>query len=374
VRIALIAAGALPVPPRDWGAVEGTIWYRKLYLERLGHHVEVFNTRAIHEVIHRINRERFDFAHCHSELFAGACADHLEVPWAFTSHFGGMYQFVPDRWDRHPAFNYLFRDTLRAPAGFVLCEWARDLYLAAGYQGFLRVLPNAVETDQFRLAAGGNGRAICVGRVCARKRQVWLAEMVRGRVPVDFVGPKDGGPGGALVEHPNARYLGLWNKKTLYQRLTESSCLVLLSASEGAPKVVLEGLAAGLSVVVTRACAANLTEQPFITVLPDEEDRPEVIAAAIQAAIEHNPRDRADIRAYARERFDYAPLVRQYLGIIEELLQQHGTGADDPGPPPARDRAAVPRPPGPGPANPDRPPAAAWPPRRDSPGRVDGSR
>ena len=67
----------------------------------------------------------------------------------------------------------------------------------------------------------------------------------------------------------------MWDKPTLYERLGEyNSCLVLLSESEAAPKVVLEGLAAGLSVVITEACRANLTDEEFITVIPDEARTP----------------------------------------------------------------------------------------------------
>jgi len=43
MNIALVVAGAMPIPPRDWGAIEGTIWFRKIHLEWLGHTVDIFN-------------------------------------------------------------------------------------------------------------------------------------------------------------------------------------------------------------------------------------------------------------------------------------------------------------------------------------------
>src|SRR5215813_10227680 len=86
MRLALIGHGSKPIPPADWGAVEGTIWSRKIYLERLGHDVEIFNSRALHRVLHEINNGNFDFAHCHNEMFVLDCVTHLRVPFAVTSH------------------------------------------------------------------------------------------------------------------------------------------------------------------------------------------------------------------------------------------------------------------------------------------------
>jgi glycosyltransferase involved in cell wall biosynthesis len=101
--------------------------------------------------------------------------------------------------------------------------------------------------------------------------------------------------------------------------LTEYSCLVLLSESEAAPLVILEALAAGLSVVVTEAASANLTNEKFITVIPDGAKNAECISNAIQSAIDRNNDYRRDIRSYAFDRFDYSILVKDYERIIHEF-------------------------------------------------------
>jgi len=90
--------------------------------------------------------------------------------------------------------------------------------------------------------------------------------------------------------------------------------------------VVLEALAAGLSVVVTEAASANLTNEEFITVIPDDERDPDRLAEAIQRAIEKNARLRKEIRAYARERFDYRVVVQDYLKIIAEFKDYTASG------------------------------------------------
>jgi glycosyltransferase involved in cell wall biosynthesis len=323
MKIALIGHGMLPIPPVGWGAVEGTIWLRKTGLERLGHEVVIYNTPMIHEAIFDINRRSYDFVHCHSELLAWCCNRHLRVPYALTSHFGGWHRFVPGG-DHYQEFDCLFQETLGAPAHFAVSERIREVYRRSGYAGFLGVLPNAVETERFRCADRGNGRVICVGVISPRKRQAWLAEATRGQVAIDFVGPWDQANEPQFREHETARYLGAWDRATLHERLTDYSCLVLLSHSEAAPKVVLEALAAGLDVVTNEACAANLTAEPFITVLPDEPS-PAQVVSALRAAVDANPTSRRSIRAYAVERLDYAVANARYLSLIGQLRERFAT-------------------------------------------------
>ena len=236
--------------PSGWGAVEGTIWNHKLYLERAGHIVDIFNTRQFHSVLRDINRGAYDFVHCHNEMFVLQCVAHLKLPFAVTSHTP-VRRLPSGEYYYGGATEYLFKDTLQASANIVLSEQIRDIYLRAGYTGLLRVLRNGVECDDFTLSEHGNGRAICVGRIARRKRQAWLSEIVADRVAVDFVGPWDRTKESTFAENATAKYLGVWDRQTLYERLSDYSCLVLLSSAEGAPKVVPEAFAAGLSVVIT---------------------------------------------------------------------------------------------------------------------------
>jgi glycosyltransferase involved in cell wall biosynthesis len=321
MKILLIAHGALPVPPTGWGAIEACMWSQKQYLEELGHTVDIANTRAIHQVISEANRRQYDFVHTQNELFVLECVAHLQRPFAITSQHPALHVFDPDGPEPSAGMRYLFEDTLRAPVNLVVSETIRDLYLRCGYEGFLRILLNGVETEQFRWAPAGNGRAVCVGQISPRKRQQWLERAARGRVPVDFVGPGD--PRCAtFVDNQSTRYLGEWSRTELHERLTEYSCLALLSESEASPKVVVEALAAGLSLVVSEACTATLTPAPFITVIPERDRRPEVVVDAIQAAIDANHGYRAEIRQYAIERFDYrTAIIPEYVGLIEQIRE-----------------------------------------------------
>ncbi|MHB8576286.1 MAG: glycosyltransferase family protein [Dehalococcoidia bacterium] len=317
MKIALVAAGHLPIPPVGWGAVEDLVWNFKLQLEAAGHTIELFNSVWFNEVIVRLNREQHDFIHLHCDLYCGDFTRHLRQPFCVTSHYGGFARFAGGEPD--PNYEVLFRDTLAAPGNIVFSDEVTGLYRREGYRGFLRLLPNPVDVPRFGFREAGNGRAICLGRIQPRKRQAELARLLNGRVPLDFAGPHD------PIEEPNfsprgdMHELGSWSREEVYARLSEYSCLVLLSRSEGDPLVVKEALAAGLSVVVNGSSAANLSDEPFITVLPDAERDPAVVAAAINEAIAHNHGLRADARAYAQGRYAYAAILPGYLRIAEEF-------------------------------------------------------
>jgi glycosyltransferase involved in cell wall biosynthesis len=163
-----------------------------------------------------------------------------------------------------------------------------------------------------------------VGNVCPNKRQAELARILRGKVNVDFVGPMSDP---IFRSNSTCRYIGEWSKHKLYNRLTEYSCLVLLSAAEGAPLVVPEALAAGLSLVLSPAAAANLSSKPYISITPEDISE-ETIADYVIQQIDQNLEQRHTIRNYAREYFDWSRIVEEYLCIVEEFREHHHAGTN----------------------------------------------
>ncbi len=324
MKIALIAGGHAPIPPQGWGAVEILIWNYKQHLEKLGHTVDIYNSFIYQEIICSLHSGRYDFVHSHYAPFCLPFNKHLRMDYCATVHAGNLANYI--RGMHIPEFDITLADVLEAPANIALSEPIRDLYVSKGYKGFLRVLRNAVETERFRVARRGNGRAVCLGKIEPRKQQALLAKLLQGRVAIDFVGPRRDGEEPDFHENATCRYAGSWLKEEVYQKLTDYSCLVLYSRSEAAPLVVLEGLAAGLSIVVTESASANLTDEEFITVIPDDERDPDALAKVIQRAIEKNAGLRKEIRAYARERFDYSVVVQDYLEIISEFKDYTTSG------------------------------------------------
>ena len=314
MRIALISGGVLPIPPAGWGGVENLIWNYRLCLEALGHLVEIYNTPWFNETIVRLHEREYDFIHLHADQLCGDLNRHLRKPFCVTSHYGGFASFVRDQADEQ--YELIFRDTLDAPGNIVFSERIRRLYLARGYTAFLAVLQNPVAVERFGFAAWGNGRAICLGRVQTRKRQALLARLLRGRIRLDVAGPYDSAEEPEFVENETVSYLGSWDRQTVYERLTEYSCLVLLSRSEGDALVVKEALAAGLSVVVSEGASGDLSPHEFVTILPESALTADPVCEAIQTAIDANAHLRPGIRDFALRRFDYGVVLREYLQII----------------------------------------------------------
>ena len=63
MKISIGGPGIMPIPPTGWGAVEILIWDQKLALEKLGHQVNIVNTKSPIEIIQKINEYRPDFVH-----------------------------------------------------------------------------------------------------------------------------------------------------------------------------------------------------------------------------------------------------------------------------------------------------------------------
>lgn len=319
MKIALVASGQLPFPPAGWGAVEQLIWSFQQRLTALGHEVDVFNSIWYNDVLVALNTRRYDFVHLHCDLYCGSFTRYLRQPYCVTSHYGGFGRYQPEQSD--PSFDILFRDTLAAPGNIVFSQHVARIYRQQAYPGFLRVLPNPVDVERFTVRENGNDRAICLGRIQPRKRQLELAALLDGRAALDFVGPSDDDAESALLNGQTVRYRGSWSRAEVYAGLSAYSCLVLLSRAEGDPLVVKEALAAGLSVVVAQSAAADLPPAPFVTIVPDDETDPALLAAAIARAIAANHSLRATARAYALERFDTSVVATDYLRIVDDFRE-----------------------------------------------------
>ncbi|MEI6729104.1 MAG: glycosyltransferase [bacterium] len=318
LKIALVAGGLVKIPPENWGAIENIIANYDQYLSKLGHCVTIFNTPWWGVTIDQLNNQHFDFIHCHFDILALPFNTHLKKSFCITSHYGGWMDYVNKEND--PTFKYILQDTFNSPANIALAPEIANFYKDKGYKGFLKTLRNAVEVDQFEFSPQGNNMAICLGRIQTRKRQHYLAKNLENKVRIDFIGPFEERFKFELDDHQTTKYIGNWSKQTVRNSLTKYSSLVLLSESEAAPLVVLEALAAGLSLVVSQEAAANLPVKDFITILNSEQImQPQILAEAIQKSIDQNHLYRHDIRDLAKEYFDYNVVTLEYLQIIEEF-------------------------------------------------------
>ena len=309
LTIIFVAHGNEPIPPTGWGAVEQVIWQYTLRLRALGHEVHIVNKKrwaAIFNVLWLRLTQKFDVVHCHAEKPIQVLALFKGSLLVSTTH----HPLNADHLDRSE------RKALKrchfAPFHFILREDIRALISPLNPKATFAVLPNGVEVKEFQTTPTGNGRAVCVGRIQARKRQDDCAKLLAGTgVECDFIGPDYGEiePSSELKKS----MIGEWDRKTLHQKLCEYSCLILLSTSEGQPLVVVEALAAGLPVVISPACTGNLDlTQPFIHVVERDED----LVPAVQRAIAQRDQLTEQIRTYSEQNFDYDSLVERYLAQL----------------------------------------------------------
>jgi glycosyltransferase involved in cell wall biosynthesis len=319
MKMALVSSGYVPIPPLS-SSILTLLQEYKCYSEKDGHQVDIFNNQDVHQVIDEINRGNYDFVHLHDGSFVLSFNQKLQQNYCFTSHAGHLLKL--DQWN--DVFKQEFQSYLNAPGIMALSPLSKQLFLDAGYAGFISTQINGIDTQKISRQERGNGKAICLGWIQPRKQQSLLAAVLEGKLAIDFVGPLDDPD---FVEGVTTKYLGVWRLPEVYERLTDYSCLVLISNGEIAPLVVLEAMAAGLGVVVSESAGANLHVKDFIKVLPDNiltEATPEnrqIICESIEELIQNNQASRLEIAAYAKENFDFSQIIKSYDRNVNDFMK-----------------------------------------------------
>lgn len=312
MKITLVGPGIMPIPPTGWGAVEILIWDSKNTLEKLGHTVQIVNTRDFNQIIAEINSFRPDFVHIHYDEFVGLYP-YIQYPKAITSHFG--YLERPEMFGGYANIANAFASI--KPNIFCLSEGIKNVYkvLMNVPEDNLYLSPNGVNTEAFDFTTNPEhkDRSIYLAKIDYRKRQhlfqsidsLWFA-----------------GNNADNRFDTSKNYLGEWNKEVLYKNLTHYGNLVLLSDGEAHPLVCMEALSAGLGIVVTEWGRANLDDaKEFITIIP--ENRVNDISYVEEKIIEnrnYSINNRQEIIEYSKN-FEWSNIMKNYyLPNIEKLI------------------------------------------------------
>ena len=313
MKISIVGPGIMPIPPTGWGAVEILIWDQKLALEKLGHEVQIVNTKSPIDIIKQINSFRPNFVHIQYDDFIELYS-YVQYPCAITSHFGYLEQ--PNRWDYYGTrIAKPFQDI--KPNVFCLSYGIKEVYqnILNIPSDRLFVTPNGVNINEFNYVSNPKhpDRSIYLAKIDYRKRQhlfqsiktLWYAGNV------------------ADTRFDQSRnYLGEWSKHTLYNNLTHYGNLVLLSDGEAHPLVCMEALAAGIGVVVSQWGAANLDiSKDFITVIPEDKINDiEYVESRIIENREYSVQHRDEIREYVKQ-FDWPTVIKNiYVPTIEKII------------------------------------------------------
>lgn len=302
----------MPIPPTGWGAVEILIWDTKNALEKLGHKVQIVNTKDARQMIDEINSFRPDFVHVHYDEFI-PIYPYIQYPKAITSHFG--YLERPDMFNGYVNVFNAFGQI--KPNVFCLSEGIAKIYsvMLGIPQEQLFVTPNGVNSEAFNYVDEPQygDRSIYLAKIDYRKRQ----HMFQSIDSLWFAGN--------IADNrfnPNKNYLGEWSKETLHKELTQYGNLVLLSDGEAHPLVCMEALTAGLGVVVCEWGKANLdTDKEFITVIPEDKiSDVEYVEQKIIENREYSLQHRKDILKYAKN-FDWVKVIKEhYIPSVTKLI------------------------------------------------------
>ena len=308
MKIALIGPGIMPIPPEGWGGVEHLIWNFHNQLKKDGDEVTIINTKDLHKIVNTINNGKFDAVHLHYDQYANIMP-YIECDRKMiTSHY--PYLENPE-----PQYEFLY-DLLKDSKSHIvsLSDRIKDEFVRRGIDD-VSVLPCGIETDLYSLDdVVHSDRSIVVGKLEPRKRQAFLQK--KG-LNIDFIG-NNADPS---FDIDDPCYFGEQSKQDIMDNLTSYANMVLLSSGEAHPFVCLEGMAAGLGLVLSEQSTANLDlSQPFITVIPD--DKLEDISY-LKDKIQENRiisiSMRNEIREYCRTNFDWSSIIKQYKEIINKL-------------------------------------------------------
>ena len=314
MKISIVGPGIMPIPPTGWGAVEILIWDQKLALEKLGHQVDIVNTKSPIEIIQKINEYRPDFVHVQYDDFI-ELYPYIQYPCAITSHFGYLEQ--PNKWGYY--HDRIVKPFQRiSPVVFCLSDGIRNVYkneLLINEDNLL-VTPNGVNTSKFVTRDPKYpDRSLYLAKIDYRKRQSMFQSISSLYYAGNIADPNF---------NVNINYLGEWSKEYLYNNLTDYGNLVLLSDGEAHPLVCMEALAAGLGVVVCEYGAANLdTSKDFITVIPENKISDlKYLEDKIIKNRDYSISHKDDIIKYASN-FDWLNVIRdRYIPCVEKIIER----------------------------------------------------
>ena len=327
MKIVLIAPGYKPLPPQGWGAVESIVWDYYQVLSRKFQEsdgdgqgkdqVVIVNHSNPIQIIRETN------AHTDADVVHIMYDDYIAItPYLkcslilYTSHYAYITHPQFETQNQH-YFQTIFMKVLENADRIhvmAISHQIRQKYIQYGFpEDRIQVLSNGAREDCFQykpIAPLYPDRSIYLAKIEERKAQHYFQHIQS----IDFVGNYSSSP----FDVSSPRYLGEWDKPKLYQSLTDYANLVLLSMGEADPLVVKEALVAGLGLVISPCCSANLDlSKPFITVIPWEKMKD---IGYVEKAIEDNRKIslsmRQEIREYALTRFSWDAIIDCYLGFI----------------------------------------------------------
>jgi len=317
MKLVIIGPGFNPIPPVGWGAVESLIWdYYQNLIKHPDISVEIINEMDLNVAIRMCNNSEPDIVHIMYDDYVIISPYLTCRKVIYSSHYA--YISHPDFKKKYKYYyERIFLEVIKHQQYITIHSISpiiTKIYRDNGFRGRINTICNGARDDLFLYSNAPlhPKKSIYLAKIEFRKGQYKYQTIPH----IDFAGNYFDSP----FDVTSAKYLGEWSKDTLYKNLTEYGNLVLLSSGEADPLVVKEGLIAGLGLVISECCVANLdVTKKFITVIPNDQlENLEYVSQKIRENREYSVENRAEIREYALEYFSWNSIVEKYIKIIKQ--------------------------------------------------------
>lgn len=288
---------------------------------------------AIHSVLKLVKRNHYNINHTHFIFPDGLVSFIIKrlagLPYIITAHGSDVPGYNPNRFKfGHKLFSPAWGRITRS-AEQIICpsESLKSLVIKHGPNDKIAVIPNGIDINKFRPDANKRRRILLVSRMFERKGLQYFLRALEGldlEYEVNIVG--DGPYLRTLRQIAGelkitARFWG-WLENTsreLKELYETSSIFVFTSESENFPVVLLEAMAAGMTIITTKdtGCAEVVGEAALLV----EPRNPIAIRSAL-VKLMSNPDLCKEFGQAARRRLEYNfswhAVAKQYSDLYGE--------------------------------------------------------
>jgi glycosyltransferase involved in cell wall biosynthesis len=295
--------------------------------------------RGTFAALRRLRKEDFEPDVVHAHVFSAglpaiAVGKRCSAPVIVSEHYSGLPLGLLSRWDRAVARFVFHHATVVCPASAELARHVR----AIAPRARVRLAPNPVDTDVFRVPAdgernaGGGVLALNVGALKERKgheqllRALALARDQGVELRLEIVG--DGPlrrPLEALAQEldvaDSVAFLGALAKEDVAARMRAAQFLVLPSLWENAPVVASEAMASGLPVLASRVGGIPEMVGDEAGVLVEPGDVTGLAGGLADMAARWSEYDAGRLAGEARARYGFDAVSAVWESIYAEALR-----------------------------------------------------
>ncbi|MBU4190013.1 MAG: glycosyltransferase family 4 protein [Candidatus Thermoplasmatota archaeon] len=269
MKIVLVGAGMIEIPPKGYGAVEKHVWELSKALQRIGVDTtilnKVFGKRSVDEyrfalwAKKQLKKMDYDILHLHT-TGVGFVFSILKKEFVYTSH--------SRHWISANTFTEkigaLFEKRIMRKAKYVIALSPEIATLMRKYNEAV-VIPNGVDTERYKPCykrrTGKN--VVCLGAVVPHKKFDLVAKAVKDlNCKLTIVGPiKDKKYSETIKKiSNNVEFTGTVPENRMIKILSEADVFVHPSISEAFPMAVIEGMSCGLPIIASDICKGQVTE------------------------------------------------------------------------------------------------------------------